>query len=445
MSYAAAAQHAPATSDPTPDPSLLESNQPANSTEHAEQVKHVKVASSTPTATQDSPSTVPRKRENEQSSSNASNGVAAGAGKKKKGKKGNKKAESSEEEKKGEDKKVEKKDKGEKVKDKESKPESKGKVEQHKKEEVKKSDDKKQQESKPDEEKKEEPKQDKQESEKSVSKTNNDEDESSQDEPKPVGRGFKTELESQPSMKDRPTAPKDLDKQLAEPHVARANIAATVESPNGTTENDYAEKHKDESVLQQHVGFFDGDNDGMIWPTDTFIGFHRLGYSLIWCILAVFLIHPTFSYFTLDSWIPDPFFRISVKKVHRAKHGSDTGVFDSQGRFIPAKFEALFAKFDKGKKGGLTFFEGLMMIRENRNILDPVGWIGAFFEWFASYLLIWPKNGVVTKEDLRTVYDGSLFYAVAEKESTVRSKQPWWAGFFNENRAGDVKRFKKIE
>lgn len=28
-----------------------------------------------------------------------------------------------------------------------------------------------------------------------------------------------------------------------------------------------------------------------------------------------------------------------------------------------------------------------MMIRENRNILDPVGWIGAFFEWFASYLL----------------------------------------------------------
>jgi len=51
----------------------------------------------------------------------------------------------------------------------------------------------------------------------------------------------------------------------------------------------------------------------------------------------------------------------------------------------------------------------------------------------------------VTKEDLRTVYDGSLFYAVAEKESTVRSKQPWWAGFFNENRAGDVKRFKKIE
>lgn len=293
MSYAAAAHHAPATSDPTPDPSLLESNQPANSTEHAEQVKHVKVASSTPTATQDSPSTVPQKRENEQSSSNASNGVAAGAGKKKKGKKGNKKAESSEEEKKGEDKKVEKKDGGEKVKDKESKPESKEKVEQQKKEEVKKDDDKKLQESKAQEEKKEEPKQDKQEYEKSVSKTSNDEDESSKEEPKPAGSGFKTQLEGHPSMKDRPTASKDLDKQLAEPReslhssyplfpppvtdrrassltdVARANIAATVESPNGTTENDYAEKHKDESVLQQHVGFFDGDNDGMVWPTDT--------------------------------------------------------------------------------------------------------------------------------------------------------------------------------
>jgi len=31
-------------------------------------------------------------------------------------------------------------------------------------------------------------------------------------------------------------------------------------------------------------------------------------------------------------------------------------------------------RFDRGNKGGLTFVEGLMMIRENRNILDPVGW-----------------------------------------------------------------------
>jgi len=231
MSYADAAHHAPSTSDPTPDPSLLESNQPANSPEHAEQVKHVRVASSTP-ATQDTPSTVPQKRENEQSSSStATNGSTAASGKKKKGKKGNKKVESSEEEKKGEEKKVE----GGKVKEseKESKPpQSKKEVEQPKKEEVTKEDDKKKQESKVEEKKEEEkPKQDKKESEeKSVSKPSNDKEESSkpsndkeestkeeEEEKKPAGSGFKTELEGHPSMKERPTAPKDLDKKLADP------------------------------------------------------------------------------------------------------------------------------------------------------------------------------------------------------------------------------------
>lgn len=56
------------------------------------------------------------------------------------------------------------------------------------------------------------------------------------------------------------------------------------------------------------------------------------------------LIHPTFSFFTLSSWIPDPFFRIRVKSIHRARHGSDTGVYDSQGRFVSAKFEEIFEK-----------------------------------------------------------------------------------------------------
>ena len=40
---------------------------------------------------------------------------------------------------------------------------------------------------------------------------------------------------------------------------------------------------------------------------------------------------------------------------------------------MPSKFEAIFSKYDKDGKGGLTWLEGLKMIRGNRMIADPVG------------------------------------------------------------------------
>lgn len=37
------------------------------------------------------------------------------------------------------------------------------------------------------------------------------------------------------------------------PGVARTNVAATIARPDGTTEDDWAEKHKDMTVMQQHA------------------------------------------------------------------------------------------------------------------------------------------------------------------------------------------------
>lgn len=34
-------------------------------------------------------------------------------------------------------------------------------------------------------------------------------------------------------------------------------------------------------------------------------------------------------------WLPDPFFRVFSRNVHRGKHGSDQEVYDHEGRFIP--------------------------------------------------------------------------------------------------------------
>jgi peroxygenase len=50
-----------------------------------------------------------------------------------------------------------------------------------------------------------------------------------------------------------------------------------------------------------------------------------------------------------------------------------------------------------------------------RVLADPVGWGGAMFEWTATWILLWPADGRMMKEDIRGIYDGSLFYRVAEK------------------------------
>ncbi|GAA6059952.1 hypothetical protein JCM10212_003092 [Sporobolomyces blumeae] len=218
--------------------------------------------------------------------------------------------------------------------------------------------------------------------------------------------------------------PDDLEKKIAKPYMARANIAATVDHPDGTTVGGWAEKHKDQSVLRQHVDFFlRPEADGILWPLDTWRGFRRMGYSFFWCTFAMTVIHVFFTWFTSSNWILfDPLLRVNTNNGHRAKHGSDTGVIDTEGRFVPAKFEEIFAKFDTDNKGGLTFIEGVKMVHALRTACDPIGWGAAGFEWASTYLLVWPQDGIVDKESIRCVFDGSIFYVVARLERH-RAKQ----------------------
>jgi len=118
----------------------------------------------------------------------------------------------------------------------------------------------------------------------------------------------------------------------------------------------------------------------MTGPLDTFNGFHRLGYNLILSILAVFIIHANFSYPTVSGWLPDPFFRVYTAKIHKDKHGSDSGTYDTEGRFVPQKFEDIFAKYASGDKQGITLSEVFNYMKGQRLVLDPFGWGGAFFE-----------------------------------------------------------------
>lgn len=98
----------------------------------------------------------------------------------------------------------------------------------------------------------------------------------------------------------------------------------------------------------------------------------------------MFVIHASFSYATVNSWIPDPLFRVYIAKIHKCKHGSDTGTFDTEGRFIPQKFEDIFAKYADGKDS-LSMWQVTCALKGQRVLADPVGSCGAFLECKKSF------------------------------------------------------------
>ncbi|MCJ1433364.1 hypothetical protein MMC27_002724 [Xylographa pallens] len=239
--------------------------------------------------------------------------------------------------------------------------------------------------------------------------------------PQSKENSIKTFIIEQPVTIQRlPYVPKDGD-LLVDAGTARATIAASRESPNGTP--GYAEKHQNKTVVQQHAIYWDFDHDGIIWPQDTYVGCRKWGWSVPLSLLVMFIINFNLSYPTVSGWLPDPFFRIYLDKMYKDKHGSDSMTYDNEGRFKPQNFEDIFAKYDKGNKGGLTWSDLFDMWKGQRMVFDFFGMSAAVLEWTATYLLIWPEDGVMKKEDIRGIYDGSIFYKKAEEyERKQRAK-----------------------
>ncbi|CAN8104562.1 unnamed protein product [Discula destructiva] len=231
------------------------------------------------------------------------------------------------------------------------------------------------------------------------------------------------------STRQRPTSTRipavDADKFITKPGVARANAAVSTKKPDG--DRGYIAANEDYTVLQQHCRFWDRDNDGVIYPVHTFAGFRELGFNVVFSILAMLIIHGGFSYPTrlAYSWIPDPLFRVYLGSIHKAKHGSDSGTYDTEGRFRPQQFEDMFAKYDEDHDDSLTLRQLFNLMQGNRNAVDPFGWFAAVFEFGTTYLLI-QQDGKVLKEDLRGVYDGSIFFRIREKRG---QKSGWQQGY----------------
>jgi len=218
-----------------------------------------------------------------------------------------------------------------------------------------------------------------------------------------------------------------------EAHDGLTNGDLRSRSPPTQNASDLKQQNKqDLTALQQHILFWDRDNDGIIHPLDVYNGFRELGFNFPFSagslLIPIFFSYPTTIAY---SWLPDPWLRIYVGSIHKAKHGSDTGIFDVDGHFHADRFDAMFDRWDSDRCGGLSETQMFHMWKKNRLAADVAGWCFAFMEVWTTWLLL-QRDGRVWKEDLKGCYDGTLFWRISEEVKAGEYKKGYGIAEFFE-------------
>ncbi|KAM0890889.1 hypothetical protein ACQ4PT_026757 [Festuca glaucescens] len=169
------------------------------------------------------------------------------------------------------------------------------------------------------------------------------------------------------------------------------------------------------TALQQHVAYFDTDNDGIVTYSETEAGLRRIGLGAATATAAAALINGVIGPKTRPDNATTSRMDIYIENIQKGIHGSDTGSYDAQGRFVQAKFDEIFIKYAKAEPNALNQTELEEMRHANRGSNDYSGWAASKAEWDMLYSLAKDKDGFLQKDTARAVYDGSLFVTLAQK------------------------------
>jgi hypothetical protein len=181
------------------------------------------------------------------------------------------------------------------------------------------------------------------------------------------------------------------------------------------------------TALQRHVGFFDPAGTGIVTLAQTAAGMRRLGIPLVWRIVLPPIIQLFVGYLTQGHLSVV----IRVDRIARAKHPFDTGGFDATGEVDPGAFDVLFAS---AQGDALSADEMCAVITARGNRLPAMGKVAGYLgHWFSRRevdLLFCiacdttksvGKRTVkaVSKQALRTFYDGTLLHDIARRRALV--------------------------